>query len=264
MTEDVWLRCDDWLPMLEHLTGRMSKRKVTLYVCAGLRSIWDLLYDDTSRKAVEVAERAADGAATESEIGYATWAADCAIFGFDFDPQYIRGNMRGGDYSPGVKRLLEMGVYTEADIAAGGQLGDEAVVQRLSNAANVAYQCLSGIDDEALGEHLLEHLVSQAEWPGGWLVREVFGNPFGPGTLAPEWRTEKVMAIARSAYAERAFDRLPLLADALEDAGCDAAEMLAHCRGPGPHVLGCWALDRVLGEQSEPIPNESARGGAAR
>jgi hypothetical protein len=252
VTEDVWLRCDDWLPMLEHLTGRMSKRKISLYVCAGLRSIWDLLYDHTSRNAVEMAERAADGAATEHEIGYATWAAECPTFGFDFDPQFIRGNMRGGDYWPGVKRLLEMGVYTEADIATDGRLGDEAVVRRLYNAADIAYQCLYRIDDEGLGEPLLEHLVSQPEWPGGWLVREVFGNPFCPVAVAPEWRTEAVMAIARGAYTERAFDRLPFLADALEDAGCDAAEMLAHCRGPGPHVLGCWALDLVLGKQAEP------------
>src|SRR6185436_17280064 len=99
-------------------------------------------------------------------------------------------------------------------------------------------------------EYLVELLVSQAEWPVGWLVREVFGNPFRPVAVAPEWRTETVLAVARGAYAERAFDRLPILADALEGAGCDAAEVLAHCRGPGPHVLGCWALDLVLGKQS--------------
>jgi hypothetical protein len=99
-------------------------------------------------------------------------------------------------------------------------------------------------------EHWVKHLSDQAEWPGGWLVREVFGNPFRPLALAPEWRTETVLTIAHDACADRAFDRLPMLADALEEAGCDMADLLAHCRGSGPHVLGCWALDRVLAKDA--------------
>ena len=64
----------------------------------------------------------------------------------------------------------------------------------------------------------------------------------------PAWRTAAVLAIAAACYAARAFDRLPVLADALEDAGCDAPELLAHLRGPGPHARGCWVLDVVLGK----------------
>src|SRR5262249_49318608 len=156
--------------MLEHLNGRVGKRKGTLYVCAGLRTIWDLLYDDSSRNAVELAERAADGAATEDEIGYATWAAECPTFGYDFEPQFILQHMGDGNYSAGVRRLLEMGVYSEADIRGEERIGDEGWVRRLSNAAHIAYHCLYQIDDEGLGEHLVKHLGSQAEWPGGWLV----------------------------------------------------------------------------------------------
>jgi hypothetical protein len=78
------------------------------------------------------------------------------------------------------------------------------------------------------------------------LARCVFGNPFRPFPVAPEWRTGTVLAIAHVVYAERAFDQLPILADALEEAGCDALELLTHCRGPGPHALGCWVLDLVL------------------
>ncbi len=62
------------------------------------------------------------------------------------------------------------------------------------------------------------------------------------------WEGGTIPNIARSAYEERAFDRLPVLADALEEAGCDAAELLAHLRGPGPHARGCWALDLLLGK----------------
>src|SRR5262249_24211602 len=91
---------------------------------------------------------------------------------------------------------------------------------------------------------------------GGWalpcaraaaLVREVLGNPFRPAGCEPAWRTETALALARRVYDERAFERLPILADALEDAGCDGAGLLAHLRGGGDHVRGCWALDLVLG-----------------
>ena len=54
--------------------------------------------------------------------------------------------------------------------------------------------------------------------------------------------------VAATIYDDRAFDRLPILADALEDAGCDDHDILAHCRGPGPHVRGCWVVDLVLGK----------------
>ena len=58
-----------------------------------------------------------------------------------------------------------------------------------------------------------------------------------------------VVKIAQGIYDERAFDRLPILADALEDAGCDNADILAHLRSPGPHVRGCWAVDLILGKK---------------
>ncbi len=80
------------------------------------------------------------------------------------------------------------------------------------------------------------------------LIRDVFGNPFRPVALDPVWRTPAVVSLAEAVYAERAFDRLPQLADALEAAGCDHADILSHCRGPGPHVRGCWVVDLLLGK----------------
>jgi hypothetical protein len=54
--------------------------------------------------------------------------------------------------------------------------------------------------------------------------------------------------MAQAIYNERGFDRLPILGDALEDAGCTDRDILDHCRGPGPHVRGCWAVDLLLGK----------------
>jgi hypothetical protein len=81
------------------------------------------------------------------------------------------------------------------------------------------------------------------------LVRDIFGNPFRPVTLVLSWLTPDIVALTGGIYADRAFDRLPILADALQDAGCDNDDLLSHLRGPGPHVKGCWALDLLLGKR---------------
>jgi hypothetical protein len=80
------------------------------------------------------------------------------------------------------------------------------------------------------------------------LFHDVFGNPFHPVALDPSWRTEAVVGLARGMYESRDFAPMPVLADALEDAGCADAAILAHCRGEGPHVRGCWVVDLVLGK----------------
>ncbi len=76
----------------------------------------------------------------------------------------------------------------------------------------------------------------------------IFGNPFRPVVFDPAWLTSTARGIAHGIYDERAFDRLPILADALQDAGCENDDILSHCRGEGPHVRGCWVVDGVLGK----------------
>jgi hypothetical protein len=80
-------------------------------------------------------------------------------------------------------------------------------------------------------------------------LRDIFGNPFRPASLAPAWRTPAALKLAEAIYDERAFDRLPILADALEEAGCNDADILTHCRGGGDHVRGCWVVDWILGKK---------------
>ncbi|MBN9522046.1 hypothetical protein J0H58_26610 [bacterium] len=79
-------------------------------------------------------------------------------------------------------------------------------------------------------------------------MREVAGNPYKPIAFDPSWCTEAVVALARGMYESRNFAPMPVLADALDDAGCDHPDVLAHCRGAGPHVRGCWVVDLVLGK----------------
>src|SRR5262249_32973192 len=98
---------------------------------------------------------------------------------------------------------------------------------------------------------------ARAEGPADWtalvaLVHDIFGLlPFRPVTVAPAWAAWNdgtVVKLAQGIYEDRAFDRLPILADALEEAGCSHPDVLSHCRGPGPHVRGCWLVDLLLGK----------------
>jgi hypothetical protein len=91
------------------------------------------------------------------------------------------------------------------------------------------------------------------------LVRDVFGNPFQSAEIAPAWRTEVVVAMARGMIDRGDYFPMPVLADALEDAGCANEAVLSHCRGPGPHVRGCWVLEAVLRQ-----PDPAARAVFAR
>jgi hypothetical protein len=80
-------------------------------------------------------------------------------------------------------------------------------------------------------------------------LHDIFGNPFSPIHLNPSWLTSTVHCLVSGIYSEKAFDRMPILADALQDAGCDNAEVLNHCRQPGEHVRGCWVVDLLMGTQ---------------
>lgn len=81
------------------------------------------------------------------------------------------------------------------------------------------------------------------------LFRDIVGNPFQPVEFDPAWRTTTVVSIAKTMYDSRDFSPMPMLADALQDAGCEHADILNHCRSKGPHVRGCWVVDLVLGKE---------------
>jgi hypothetical protein len=111
-------------------------------------------------------------------------------------------------------------------------------------------------DDSLEAQSVAITMTRELSGPGGGaaechLSRCAFGNPFRAVAFDPAWRTEAVVGLATGIAADRAFDRLPVLADALEDAGCADADVLAHCRGPGPHALCCWVADGLLGRTAQ-------------
>jgi hypothetical protein len=97
---------------------------------------------------------------------------------------------------------------------------------------------------ESVGRHQLDsEQRAQAN-----IMRDVFVNPFRPVSFVPECRTSNVVSLARGMYESRDFAAMPILGDALQDAGCEQPEILDHCRGGGPHVRGCWVVDLILGK----------------
>jgi hypothetical protein len=188
--------------------------------------------DERSRSAVEIGERFADGLAGRRERGKAhvtALAATRALDGIAF-PEDESG------WSLAMSRsqaTAAASVCAVKNIAESIRFGSP-----LAAAASEYEGRLRQVTINAL-----EMQTAQ--------LRCMFGNLFRPVTIAPawlRWNDATVLKLAQSIYDSRDFSLLPILADALEDAGCDNADILAHCRGPGPHVRGCWVVDLLLGK----------------
>jgi hypothetical protein len=231
MTEAEWLACTEPKLMLTQLHGDRvdGGRQRRLLACASCRLIWHLLREEKHRKAVEVSERYADGMADLAELSTASLAAHPAG-------------------SSIVSRLVSVVAYATCFVDFVLPETVEAAVRIASlNLANER----TGVRKAAKRTARSEVQARQCE-----LMRDIFGNPFRPAALDPAWRTPVVVALATATYEERILpagtldlQRLAVLADALEDAGCTDTVILAHLREPNPHVRGCWAIDLLLGKE---------------
>jgi hypothetical protein len=234
VTEAEWLACADPVAMLRYLQRRASDRKLRLFGCACCRSVWHILPNGHAREIVVAAEQFADGLVTDDEL---MWAQEA--FMWEGGPEI------GSPHDPYLAALASEAVTQlgrESDAVFAARTG--RVVPDWPEQAWEAASCSSNqvAHTTPLAERH-QQLSQQANF-----LRDIFGNPFRPVAFDPAWRTDAVVGLARGAYEDRAFDRLPALADALERAGCADAAVLAHCRGPGPHVRGCWVVDLVLGK----------------
>jgi hypothetical protein len=227
MTEADWLACTDPRLMQEFLHGKVSDRKLRLFAVACCRRFWTKLTDPRSRQSVEAAEMYADGLISYIALEEAASAADDY-----FGSTCIYGTSTGDQ----LARAAEFAAVP-LKISSGSRMTtlawfSECAVWGMLNASE---------EGEAAYQSGLANQVP--------VLREVVGNPFRPVVVQPGWLTTNVTALAQAIYEQKAFDRLPILADALEDAGCTNAEVLNHCRQPGIHVRGCWALDLLLGKK---------------
>lgn len=242
MTEADWLAATDPEPMIWLARKRGSDRRTRLAACACYRAVWEAAGDRPFEWVIEAGERLSDGEispeAAGVTFGQATDAA-CALMGLTSLQDVPSLNGRDLREVQTATLMLEtaMCVSPRSSAPLSQLVREEPTrLQRLSSAI---------ADWLSLGEH-----DRPDPKPPVWclLIRCVFGNPFQPVAFDPRWRTETAASLASAIYTERAFDRMPILADALEEAGCNHTDVLSHCRGPGPHVRGCWVIDLLLGK----------------
>jgi hypothetical protein len=227
MKEADWLACIDPEPMLDYLHGRATERKLRLFACAWAWEVWHLMGDERSRNAVLSAERFADGLASQSDLVTAYNAAQAALRD---SAMRVRFGGRHGKRLKSPKGTYEGGIAAEV-----ARITCSPITDLLRSVSRMRWR------------NKAAQRVALAE-----VLRDLFGNPFRSPFLDPNclnWNDRTVHKLAQAIYAEGRFADLPILADALEDAGCTDADVLNHCRTPGEHVRGCWVVDLLLGKQ---------------
>jgi hypothetical protein len=189
-------------------TGPANERKLRLYACGCVRQVWPWLTDEKSRRAIEFAEEYTDKYAAKSKLEQIT----------------LQTKLREIWEAAGARWTL--------------------VLAPLSWAIEYSAWTATTVTEPRQRD---KHPALQAA-----LLRDIFFLPF---RSAPAFDRAWLMAndglagrLARTIYGARAFDRMPVLADALEEAGCADADVLSHCRGAGPHARGCWVVDLVSGK----------------
>lgn len=226
MTEQQWLVCTDPEHMLSFLGDRLSRRKRLLFACGCVRRVWHLIEDSTCQRAVIVAERYADGLATEEERTEA-------------DEAVAQGDGRGTPYGPAD-------LAATFSIIADGNFADVDSVLRhpTINAARFVAKATGTISKEIKCQSAL--------------LRDIAGNPFHSLPLLDltwlTWNENILRRLADAIYEDRLLPtgtldagRLAVVADALEEGGCDNEEILAHLRQQGvSHYRGCWVIDLLL------------------
>jgi hypothetical protein len=225
VTEAEWLACAQGAGMLESarlsgfLQDHASDRKLRLFAVACCRRLWPLL-DEVAREAVRAAERFADGLAREEELR--CWQAAA---------QEPRTQVAmTGSWAAGLRAASGTAKCGRYCIGTARTVAEQAILA-------------SPHDWERVAEE-----AAQAD-----LLRDLFGPlPFRAVALSPDvlaWNNHTIPTMAQAIYWDRAFERMPILGDAFEDAGCTDQEVLSHLRGPGFHIRGCWLLDLMLGRE---------------
>jgi hypothetical protein len=213
MTEQEWLQCEDVEAMLSSLNANPSERKMRLFTAACCRSIWHQFTEHWCRSTVELAERIADRQATERERAYA-WNA-------------VVQEMRLGD----PEDNLMGAALTTVEAPNPTHDGNMPLFSAAMSAAEAAGYAFAYVAGRFVRERYSVERRRQMDF-----LRDIIRNLFLPVSFQPTWRTSTVTNLAQAIYDDRhmpsgLFDnqRMGILADALEEAGCDNRDILDHC-----------------------------------
>jgi hypothetical protein len=224
MTEAQWLACRNPPMMLGFLRGKVSDRKSRLFACACCRFTFSVLAEAFDRSIEEIIE------AME-------WYAD-GLAGEDLRRDAER-----------KARLIECGPALIDDLVFHTLTATASAVVSATDVWASLVDYVEQVGDEDCRNPGADKLISF----GRQALHDVIGPlPFRSVTLKPSWlawRDGTIPKLAQGIHDDRAFGRLPLLADALLDAGCDDEDILSHCRKQGEHVWGCWPVDLLLGKR---------------
>jgi hypothetical protein len=265
MTEEEWLHCRKAEDMVHHLVSeritfrtrwhgerhiprfKVSERQWRLFYCACVFRIEDLIPVAEARQCVVVAERYAEGLVGKQELEEAIALSFAACSEFRGDWPFVQR-----EWINAVSRVHRCS-------EGGGGSACLAAAVRARALMTVLPLALTRQPQERLPREnrppLMERLraVQSAERAvQADLLRDIVDNPFkSRPSVDPDWQRWHdglIPAMAQKIHDERRFEDLPVLADMLEEAGCDNEAILTHCRGPGPHVRGCWLVDLLLGK----------------
>jgi hypothetical protein len=243
LTEAAWRRSSDPQDMLAHLGENADARKLRLFACGCVRQVWQAADDPASRRAVAAAERFADGQLGRAQLDAVlvrAWGHGCAP---------LRAPVPQIDTGWETVRATFAAVLTAP---AGVAMRAAAVARRAATfLVRLRTEPDPAFPDPDPYRSRAWRTVTRRQAD---LLREIFANPFRLPRVDPAWAAAdggRVTRLARGIHEGRDFAELPILADALEEAGCADAALLGHLRSGGPHVPGCWALDLFLGRPDD-------------
>ena len=245
MTETEWLTCTNPEPMLLFLRRKASDRKVRLFAVACCWRVWSSLEHEEFQDAVLKAESFADGFVDRDELGQAYKKAHTIFVTLDGKDNGPGAALTASGFPSPRKSIFERiadaldDPWWEDEFDKGDPLAPALVTAR--HAARAA------ADLKGEKGTLYSAVTIAEEREQTALVHCLFGNPFRPRPDCAAWLTGEVRTLADGIYTERAFDRMPFLADALLASGCTNADLIEHCRLGGAHARGCWVLDLLLG-----------------
>jgi hypothetical protein len=247
MAEADWLSQTDIGYLLRYFQEMASRRKLRLFAVACTRDILHLL-DQNCRIALEMAEQHADGGTNLEALKKLHAASETATDIAWRDASRVESDglvcfaTRQDALAPCLPNVAQEITKEEFDeVSAIDTIDALSGVLMYSTIPSELWGTAAG--DEAALKAVESERPKQLR-----LFRDIFTNPFHPVTFDPSCLTPDVKALAQRIYTVRTFDQMPTLADELEKAGCANEEILGHCRGPGPHVRGCWVVDLVLGK----------------
>jgi hypothetical protein len=214
--------------MLECLGRQATDRKLRLFCVACCRRALPFVKDRRAHRAVHLAEGFADGTVSRDEL---------QRFQNDLKLAHWWSQFRGAG---------------RRDATAATRATASPSPLTIADAEFISSACATAVGDRARdSDAQMERCAKTAAEPDEMkvqcvLLRDVFGDPFRPQTDNASWHTRGLIRAAQAIYDDEAFDRLPLLAKRLQEAGCADSEILDHCCNPGQHVRGCWVIDLIM------------------